>query len=90
MQIAKHLAINYSTAKAIAKENRSLFKERQTSNSEHEEEYLPSRNKKVKVQKVENPRCSYRTIDESAEGVPSKIQIITTVSWNFFKCGLPT
>jgi hypothetical protein len=86
MQIAKHLGINYSTAKAIAKENRSLFKERQTSNSEHEEEYLPSRNKKVKLLKLENPRCSYRPLDPPHT---PNIQIISTVSWNFFKWGLP-
>jgi hypothetical protein len=35
-KVAKHLGINYSTAKAIAKENRYLFKERQTDHSEYE------------------------------------------------------
>ncbi len=37
IQAAKHLGINYSTAKVIAKENKHVLREKTTSNSDCEE-----------------------------------------------------
>ena len=87
------LGINYSTAKAIVKENKKFLQERSTKS---DDEYLPGNNvieNKFKDEHIiKGPRCIYQEInteieDKEAQRKP-KIQIISTVAWDFLSNGL--
>lgn len=88
------MGINYSSAKIIVKENQD-FLERYSRDDLGEEEIDRLLGELDKCDKRNKLRCSYKYIDDLTSGSSQstvhskKLKIISTVSWNFLKNGLP-